>query len=139
MLLWLFRLTIVVLAIFSFCYFFRVFHTGKKLRQRGIGAGQRLTNHKRVVLRVFQVTLITVLVVEFFALFLPQIHRHVWIYPIHLWGFAVPFSLLFLLLWSWANGEDYPKLHRILVLPCLFFGMIASVLGVYMAFLVPRH
>ena len=139
MLLWIFRIVVTLIGIVSLGYLRRVFISGRALQYRGREYGFRLSNHLDATKRVWQLTLITIAVIELFALGLPQIHEHVWIFWIHLCFFAGPFLVLFLVLRHWLTGRRYPVWHFRFVYPCLFLGAVADILGVYMAFLVPAH
>jgi hypothetical protein len=82
------------------------------------------------------VTLLGVVVVLVFALVLPQMHDHPWIYWIHIHWFAPEFLILLTVVVVWINGKRFPRLHPYIASVVSILALGTNAIGFYMAWIM---
>lgn len=140
-LLLLFKVTAWLVSAASLYLLIRIIKSGMALtsyreKRREDWYYRALGGHERETGLLLGITMAAVIAVKIFGRFLPEIHKHPPIFPVHLYGFAIESLLSMAILWIFLRGDRYPRLHHWLAHLCVFWTFGSSVLGAYLAYLM---
>ncbi len=110
--------------------------SGRVVKKTGSGKSWHLPAHRKHAKDIFWIIVATLIIVEGFGIFLPQIHHHTKLFWFgHMPAIAVFLATFIAIQFLRGDGVRHKKMHRWLGYACLASGCAMSVFGAVIAYL----